>query len=75
MNRGITISITIPPKLLDDYDRQAKNINTSRSKVIVGILLNEFHVRKAGGGIEGGIPVKVKKSGKLVTPFTLNRDS
>lgn len=47
--KGVTISVTIPKPLLEDYNDQAKRLRTSRSKIICNILLNEYNIRKSGG--------------------------
>jgi metal-responsive CopG/Arc/MetJ family transcriptional regulator len=44
MNRGKTFSITVPHKMVDEYDRLAKELHISRSKVVFNILLNNWNL-------------------------------
>jgi metal-responsive CopG/Arc/MetJ family transcriptional regulator len=53
--KGVTISVTIPKSLFDDYNQQADKLGTSRSKVICNILMNEYNIRKSGGNQLEGI--------------------
>lgn len=45
MSKGQTISITLPNKVVDFYDRTSEKLGTSRSGVIRNILINDFNVR------------------------------
>ncbi len=45
MSKGQTISITLPNKVVDFYDRTAEKLGTSRSGIIRNILINDFNVK------------------------------
>ena len=46
MAKGATISITIPIPLLNHYDKQAEDLGTSRSKLILAVLLEDYMKNK-----------------------------
>lgn len=48
MARGTTFSITVPEKLFNFYTEQAAAMGTSRSKVVVGVLMSDFMERTSG---------------------------
>lgn len=43
MARGKTFSITLPHVMVDEYDKQAKDLKVSRSKIVFSILLNAWN--------------------------------
>ena len=42
MARGKTFSITVPERIVEHYDRKAAELDISRSKVVLNILLNDW---------------------------------
>jgi len=45
MSKGQTISITLPNKIVEFYDRTAEKLGTSRSGIIRNTLINDFNVK------------------------------
>lgn len=49
MAKGITISITLPEAVCNFYSSLSEELGTSRSKVITGVLMNDYLNKSKGG--------------------------
>lgn len=54
MARGTTFSITLPKAIVESYDKLAKKLGISRSRVVGNILIDKFTEDEKSDGDKDG---------------------